>query len=105
MQKRETEYFIYQVSKGENGWVGSVNSKLKKTDVKTFMFGNMKSKAKDWFEACGGTWVEGEVCPKCGTTPLKGNGRDALSRKTNEPICASCGIIEALDEAKEAGLI
>jgi hypothetical protein len=45
------------------------------------------------------------LCPKCGTTHLKGNGRDALSRKGNYYVCASCGVLEALEEAKDAGLI
>lgn len=47
----------------------------------------------------------GELCPKCGTTPLKGNGRDALSRFGDYHVCANCGIMEALEEAKNAGLI
>ena len=47
-----------------------------------------------------------ELCPKCKKEYLNPiEARNALSRKGNYYVCNHCGILEALEEAKDAGLI
>lgn len=61
-------------------------------------FVTLEAAKKDLYKRAG-------LCPSCGKTHLKEEGANALSRFTNEEICSSCGMIEALKEAKDAGLL
>ncbi len=61
-------------------------------------FVTLEAAKKDLYKRAG-------LCPRCGQVHLKGNGRDALSRFGPYNVCANCGIMEALDEAKQQGFI
>lgn len=51
----ETEFYTYTLNLSTSGWIGS--SKPKEgafaKQPATFMFGNFKSRAFDWFKSCG----------------------------------------------------
>lgn len=42
--------------------------------------------------------LKDKTCPICKENEIYGDGRDALSRKTNEDICSECATKEAMEE-------